>query len=67
MYRFLVVHPWTERMAQPHMLAARLLGRVFDLPGVYHRFERPAADIWTRWGLRWLWQLSDAWRLANAT
>ena len=67
LYRFLVVHPWTERMAQPHMLAARLLGRVFDLPGVYHRFERPAADIWTRWGLRWLWQLSDAWRLANAT
>ena len=65
LHRFLVVHPWPERMALPHMRAVRLLGRAFDLPGVYHRFERPAADMWTRWSLRWLWRLSYAWRSAN--
>ena len=65
-FRLLVAHPWPERMAQPHMRAVRLLGRVFDLAGVYHRFERPALDLWTRWSLRWLWRLSSAWRRANA-
>ena len=65
LYRSLVAHPWPERSALPHMRAVRLLGRIFDLPGVYHRFERPALDTWTRWSLRWLWQLSNAWRAAN--
>ena len=65
-FRLLLTHPWPERMAQPHMRAVRLIGRVFDLPGVYHRFERPALDLWTRWSLRWLWRLSSAWRCANA-
>lgn len=64
-YRFLLAHPWPERMALPHMRAVRLLGRVFDLPGVYHRFERPAIDLWCRWSERWLWKLSVAWRVAN--
>ena len=64
-YRFLIAHPWREDMALPHMRAVRLLGRVFDLPGVYHRFERPALDVWCRWSIRWLWRLSDAWHTAN--
>ena len=66
LYRFLVAQPWPERMAVPGMRAVRLLGRVFDLPGVFHRFERPALDIWSRWSVRWLWRLSHAWREANA-
>ena len=65
MYRLLVAHPWPERMALPHMRAVRLLGRVFDMPGVYHRFERPALDLWCRWSVRWLWKLSNAWRAAH--
>ena len=67
-FRFLVAQPWPERMAVPGtgMRAVRLLGRVFDLPGVYHRFERPALDIWSRWSKRWLWRLSRAWKNANA-
>jgi hypothetical protein len=67
MYRLLVAHSWPERMALPHrdMRAVRLLGRVFDMPGVYHRFERPALDLWCRWSVRWLWKLSDAWRAAH--
>ena len=57
----------SERMALPHMRAVRLLGRVFDMPGVYHRFERPALDLsrWCRWSVRWLWKLSDSWRAAH--
>ena len=68
LYRFLVAQPWPERMAVPGpgMRAVRLLGRTFDLPGVYHRFERPALDVWSRWSVRWLWRLSHAWRSANA-
>ena len=64
-YRLLVAHPWPERMALPHMRVVRLLGRVFDLPGVYHRFERPALDLWSKWSERWLWKLSNAWHRAN--
>ena len=69
LYRFLVAQPWPERMAVPGpgMRVVRLLGRVFDLPGVYHRFERPALDVWSRWSVRWLWRLSHAWRSANST
>jgi hypothetical protein len=67
LYRFLVAHPWCEDMAISHMRAVRLLGRVFDLPGVYHRFERPVLDLWCRWSVRWLWRLSDAWHTANGT
>ena len=59
LYRFLVAQPWPERMAVPGMRAVRLLGRVFDLPGVFHRFE---LDTWSRW----LWWPSHAWREANA-
>lgn len=68
LYRFLVAQPWPERMAVPGpgMRAVRLFGRVFDLPGVYHRFERPALDLWSRWSLRWLWRLSRAWKKAVA-
>ena len=65
LYRFLAAHPWSERVAAPGMRAARLLGRVFDLAGVPHRFERPVSDVWCRWSLKWLWQLSHAWRAAN--
>ena len=65
LHRLLVAHPWPERMALPHMRAVRLLGRVFDLPGVYHRFERSALDLWCRWSTRWLWRLSRAWCTAN--
>ena len=64
-FRFLIAHPWAERMATPGMRGVQLLGRVFDLPGVYHRYERPALDLWCRWSLRWLWRLSHAWREAN--
>jgi len=63
-YRFLIAHPWSETMARPHMRCVRLVGRIFDLPGVYHRFERPALDLWCRWSVRWIWQLSHAWREA---
>ena len=66
LYHLLVAHPWPERMALPHMRAVRLLGRIFDLCGVYHRFERPALDFWCHWSLRWLWRLSRAWRAANS-
>ena len=65
LYRFLAAHPWSERVAAPGMRAVRLLGRVFDLAGVPHRFERPVSDVWCRWSLKWLWQLSHAWRAAN--
>ena len=65
LYRFLVVHPWSERVAAPGMRAVRLLGRVFDASGVFHRFERPCSDLWCRWSLRWLWRLSQAWKQAN--
>jgi hypothetical protein len=65
LFRFLVAHPWPERMAAPEMHAVRLLGRVFDLPGVYHRSERPTVDVWCRWSLRWLWKLSSIWLAAN--
>jgi len=65
LYRFLVVHPWSERVAAPGMQAVRLLGRVFDASGVFHRFERPCSDLWCRWSLRWLWRLSQAWKQAN--
>jgi hypothetical protein len=50
----------------PGMRVVRLLGRVFDLPGVYHRFERPALDVWSRWSVRWLWRLSHVWKMATA-
>ena len=68
LYRFLVAQPWSERMAVPGpgMRVVRLLGRVFDLPGVYHRFERPALDVWSRWSVRWLWRLSHVWKMATA-
>jgi hypothetical protein len=65
-YRLLVAQPWPERLADPGMRTVRLLGRVFDLPGMYHRFERPIADAWCRWSLYWLWSLSRVWREANA-
>jgi hypothetical protein len=48
------------------MRAVRLLGRMFDLPGMHHRFERPIADAWCRWSLYWLWGLSRVWFEANA-
>ena len=64
-YRLLVAQPWPERLADPGMRTVRLLGRVFDLPGMYHRFERPIADAWCRWSLYWLWSLSRVWRDAN--
>jgi len=64
-YRLLVAHPWPESTARPHMRVVRLMGRAFDLPGVYHRFERPALDLWCRWSVRWIWQLSHAWREAT--
>jgi hypothetical protein len=53
LYGFLVAQLWHERTAVPGpgMHAVRLIGRVFDLPGVYHRFERPALDLWSRWSL----------------
>jgi hypothetical protein len=66
LYRFLVAQPWSERLAAPGMRAVRLFGRVFDSSGVFHRFERPVADVWCRWCRRWLWRLSFAWRAANA-
>jgi hypothetical protein len=48
-YRLFVTQPWPGRLADPGMRTNRLLGRVFDLPGMYHRFERPIADAWCRW------------------
>ena len=39
LYRLLLAQPWPERVAGGGMRAVRLLGRAFDLPGVYHRFE----------------------------
>jgi len=65
-FRLLLAQPWSERLADPGMRAVRLLGRVFDLPGMFHRFERPIADVWCRWSLYWLWSLSRAWREAIA-
>jgi len=65
LFRLVVGQPWSERMACPGMRLTRLLGRAFDLPGIYHRFERPAFDAWSRWSLRWLWGLSRAWREAH--
>ncbi len=64
-YRLLVAQPWPERLVDPGMRTVQLLGRVFDLPGMYHRFERPIADAWCRWSLYWLWSLSRVWREAN--
>ena len=66
LYRFLVAQPWSERLAAPGMRAVRLFGRVFDSSGVFHRYERPVADVWCRWSRRWLWRLSFAWKAANA-
>jgi hypothetical protein len=65
LFRLLVAQPWSERLACPDMRAVRLLGRAFDLPGVYHRFERPILDLWCRWSLRWLWSLSRTWQSVN--
>ena len=65
LYRLLVAQPWSERHSCPNMRAVRLLGRAFDLPGIYHRFERPILDLWCRWSLRWLWSLSRTWQSAN--
>ena len=65
LFRLVVGQPWSERMACPGMRLTRLLGRAFDLAGIYHRFERPAFDAWSRWSLRWLWGLSRAWREAH--
>ena len=64
LYRLAVAQPWAERLACPNMLLVRLLGRAFDLPGVYHRFERPILDELSRWSLHALWSLSRAWREA---
>ena len=64
LYRLLLAQPWPESMATPGMRLARLLGRAFDLPGIYHRFERPVLDTWSRWSLHWLRALSLAWRSA---
>lgn len=66
LYRLLVAQPWPERLAGHGMRAVRLLGRTFDLPGMFHRFERPILDAWCRWSLNWLWALSRAWRLAKS-
>jgi hypothetical protein len=65
LYRLLVAHPWSERMACPGMPVVRLLGNAFDRPGVFHRFERPVLDMWSRWSVRWLWELSRAWRVTR--
>ena len=65
-YRLLLAQPWAERVSSPGMRAVRLLGRAFDLPGVYHRFERPLLDVWCRWSNAWLWRLSRAWHMAHA-
>jgi hypothetical protein len=67
LFRCLVAHPWPERMAAQGMHSVRLpgLGRIFDLPGVYRRFERPVLDLWCRWSLRWLRKLSSMWLAAN--
>ena len=65
LYRLLVAQPWSLRIAPPAMPLAHLLGSAFDRPGVFHRFERPVLDIWSRWSVRWLWALSRAWRTAN--
>ena len=62
LYRLVVAQPWSERMACPGMRSVRLLGRAFDLAGVYHRFERPILDQWSRWSKSMLWSLSRAWR-----
>jgi hypothetical protein len=40
----LVAQPWPERLADPGMRAVRLLGRMFDLPGMYHRPTAASAD-----------------------
>ena len=66
LYRLLVAQPWPEHLACPGMRAVRLLGRAFDLPGVYHRFERPILDAWCRWSKRWLWRLSRVWLRLSA-
>ena len=66
LYRLLVAQPWSERLSDPGMRAARLFGRVLDLPGMFHRFERPIADAWCKWSLHWLRSLSRAWREASA-
>ena len=65
-YRMLLAHPWSERLASPGMRCVRLLGRVFDLPGIYHRYERPILDAWCRWSRYWLLLLSYAWRISHA-
>jgi hypothetical protein len=65
LYRLLLAQTWPERLACPGMRAVRLMGRAFDLPGVYHRFERPILDIWCRWCIQWLWSLSRTWQSAN--
>jgi hypothetical protein len=48
------------------MRLVRLLGRAFDLPGIFHRYERPISDAWCYWSLRWVWSLSRVWHDACA-
>jgi hypothetical protein len=48
------------------MHVVRLMGRAFDLDGIYHRYERPLLDHWSSWSKRMLWSLSRAWFTACA-
>ena len=61
LYRLLLAQPWSERMACPGMHVVRLMGRAFDLDGIYHRYERPLLDRWCGWSRHTLWSLSRAW------
>jgi len=61
LYRLLLSQPWSERMACPGMHVVRLMGRAFDLDGIYHRYERPLLDRWCGWSRHTLWSLSRAW------
>ena len=66
LFHLIAASPWSERVASPGMRLVRLLGRAFDLPGIFHRYERPISDAWCYWSLRWVWSLSRVWHDACA-
>ena len=66
LFHLIAAAPWSERVASPGMRLVRLLGLAFDLPGIFHRYERPISDAWCYWSLRWVWSLSRVWHDACA-